>query len=75
MSVDKFPVQVLIALGGIGPVVFAIILTYIKQDRETWRDYWRQVVDFRRIGAGWYAVILLTVPILTAFAVLLDVLF
>ena len=75
MSVDKFPVQVLIALGGIGPVVSAIILTYIKQDREAWRDYWRWVIDFRRIGAGWYAVILLTALILTAFAVLLDVFF
>jgi membrane protease YdiL (CAAX protease family) len=73
--VDKFPVQVLIALGGIGPVVSAIVLTRITHDRGAQRDYWRRVIDFRRIGAGWYAVILLTVPILTALAVLLDVLF
>lgn len=75
MGMDKFQVQVLIALGGIGPVVSAIILTHITHDREVWRDYWLRVFDFRRISAGWYAVILLTVPILTALAVLLDVLF
>lgn len=73
MGVDKFPVQVLIALGGIGPVVSAIVLTYIKHDRGAQRDYWRRVIDFRRISAGWYGVILLTVPILTALAALMDV--
>jgi membrane protease YdiL (CAAX protease family) len=74
MSVDKFPVQVLIALGGIGPFVSAIILTHITHDRKARHDYWQRVFDFRRISAGWYVVILFTVPILTALAVLLDIL-
>jgi hypothetical protein len=32
------------------------------------------VVDLKRIGAGWYAVILLTVPALTVLSILLDIL-
>ncbi|HJH31429.1 MAG TPA: hypothetical protein C5S50_04460 [Methanosarcinaceae archaeon] len=75
MNVDKFPVQSLIYLGGIGQFVSAIVLTRITHDREAWHDYWLRVFDLRRISAGWYAVILLIFLLLTAFAVLLDVLF
>jgi len=74
LKFDEPPVPILIALGGIGPMVAGIALTYLTQDREGWRDYWRRVADFKRISPGWYAVILLTVPVLTALAVLLDIL-
>ena len=68
------PIPILIALGGIGPLVASIALTYLTQGRQGRRDYWRRVIDFKRISVGWYAIILLIVPILTAVAVLLDVL-
>ena len=42
------------ALGGLGPAVAAILLTYLTQDREGRRDYWRRIVDFRRIPLKWY---------------------
>jgi membrane protease YdiL (CAAX protease family) len=74
LKFDEAPVPILIALGGIGPMVAGIALTYLTQDREGRRDYWRRVADFKRISPGWYAVTLLTVPVLMAFAVLLDVL-
>ena len=69
---SAFPVTLLRYLGGIGPVVAAIILTYITQSKEGRRDYWRRVIDLRRIRAKWYAVIFLAVPLLTAIAALLD---
>lgn len=72
---DTFLVALLRYLGGAGPLLASITLTYITQDREGRRDYWRRVFDFKRISAGWYAIILLTIPILTALPVLLDVLF
>jgi membrane protease YdiL (CAAX protease family) len=71
---DEPPVPLLIALGGIGPLVAAVALIYTSQDRSVRRDYWQRVVDLRRISAGWYAVTIFTVPVLTAFAVLLDIL-
>ena len=61
-------------LGGLMPPLVAIALTHLRCDRETRRDYWRRVIDFKRIRAGWYAVVLLTAPALTALGVLLDVL-
>lgn len=71
---STFPVTLLRYLGGIGPVVAAIILTYITRSKEGRRDYWQRVIDFRRIDAKWYAVIFLAVPLLTAIAALLDLL-
>ena len=59
-------------LGGLMPPLVAIVLTYVTQDREGRRDYWRRIVDFRRIPLKWYGVILLTVPAITALAALVD---
>lgn len=71
---DEFPVPLLIALGGVSPILFAIILTYITQGREGRRDYWQRVIEFRRIDIRWYVVILSIVPLSVALAALLDVL-
>jgi membrane protease YdiL (CAAX protease family) len=69
-----FPVSILIAAGGISPMLVAIILTYLTRGGKGRQDYWRRVIDFKRIGINWYGVILFTVPLLTALAALLDVL-
>jgi membrane protease YdiL (CAAX protease family) len=69
---DTFPVALLRTLGGIGPLLAGVRLTYRTQDPDRRRDYWQRLFDFSRIGAGWYAVILFTVPALTALAALLD---
>jgi uncharacterized protein len=61
-------------LGLLGPMVAGIISTYLTQEKEGRRDYWLRVIDVRRIGARWYAVIFLFVPILFALAVALDLL-
>ena len=63
-DVMTFPFVLLLYLGGIGPPLVGIMLTYLIQDREGWHDYWLRVIQFKRIGIGWYAVILLAVPIL-----------
>jgi len=59
-------------LSGISPVAVALALLYLTQGREGRRDYWLRVVDVRRIGLGWWAVILLLEPGITAIAALLD---
>jgi membrane protease YdiL (CAAX protease family) len=72
---DEPPVPILFfALGGVGPMIAAIALTYLTQAQEGRRDYWRRVIDFKCISPRWHAVILFTVPAITALAVLLDVL-
>jgi membrane protease YdiL (CAAX protease family) len=59
-------------LSGIGPLLTGLLLTYWTRDREGRRDYWRRIVDIRRIPPRWYGVIFLTVPAITALAGLAD---
>jgi membrane protease YdiL (CAAX protease family) len=73
-DVTRFPAMLLLYLGGVGPPLAAIVLTYLTQSRAGRRDFWSRVVDLRRIGVGWYAIILLTFPALIGLAALLDVL-
>jgi CAAX protease family protein len=60
-------------LGGAMPPLVAIAMTFLRHGPEYRRDYWRRVIDTRRISGSWYAVILLLVPALVGFAALLDV--
>ncbi|MEJ2262283.1 MAG: type II CAAX endopeptidase family protein [Anaerolineales bacterium] len=64
--------MIIYALGGLGPAVAAILLTYLSRDPAGWRDYWRRIVDVKRIPLRWYGVIFLLVPAITATAALMD---
>ena len=68
------PLMIALLLGGFGPSIAGIIMTYRTQDREGRRDFWRRSINFRQIGAGWYAVILLIFPLVYGLAILLDML-
>jgi membrane protease YdiL (CAAX protease family) len=59
-------------LGGFGPSAAGIIMVYRTGDKEEWRDFWRRLVDFRRISAGWYLFIGLIFPALFTVSVLLT---
>jgi len=39
-NVFEFPYFLLFGLGGLGPAISAILLTYFKEDRDVWHDYW-----------------------------------
>ncbi|MCR4425466.1 MAG: CPBP family intramembrane metalloprotease [Firmicutes bacterium] len=72
---SEFPVWLLHALGVVfGPMLIPIVLTRLLQDSEGRRDYFRRLTDFRRIGAGWYGVVLLVFPLLSGLAALTDTL-
>jgi membrane protease YdiL (CAAX protease family) len=60
-------------LGMIGPMVMGIAFTYLTRDREGRRDYWKRVIDFKRIPGKWFLVIFLFVPILNILSALLDI--
>ncbi len=68
------PLMIALVLGGFGPSIAGIIMTYRTQAREGRRDFWRRSINFRQIGAGWYAVILLIFPLVYGLAILLDML-
>jgi membrane protease YdiL (CAAX protease family) len=62
------PGLLLLFLGGLGPALTAILLIWREGDAAR-RDFWRRIVDFRRIGSTWYAVIFLTVPLIGLLAI------
>lgn len=58
--------------GGLMPLAVAVALILRKHDRPFRRDYWRRLVDPRRIGLGWYAVLLLYTPLKACVAAAID---
>lgn len=74
LSMDTAAGFAMLLLGVLGPMVTGIGFTYLTYGQEGRRDYWRRVVDFKRIGVRWYLVILLFAPILNVLAALLDML-
>jgi membrane protease YdiL (CAAX protease family) len=60
-------------LGGLGPAMAEAILIFAWGSQRQKRDYGRRVLDVRRIGWGWAAVIFLMFPALNAIATLLSV--
>ena len=59
----------------LGPAIAGIILTRVTRGKEGRRDYWRRLIDFKRIGVKWWLVIFLFVPVLHAISALFDILF
>jgi len=51
-------------LGGFGPSLAGIILTHTTGDRSTRRDFWKRVVDLKRISSGWYLFMFLIFPLI-----------
>ena len=74
-GLSSLPVMLLFYLGGLGPPLAGISLTYLRGGRDLQRDYWRRVFGFKRIGGWWYAFILLAMPILTVLSIYLTAIF
>lgn len=67
------PAALFHALGGIGPILAAVVLLYRYGNSSERRDFWRRIVDFRRIPGRSYAVIFLLVPLATGLSALLAI--
>ena len=76
LEIDPFaiPGVILFAAGGLGVPGAAIFLLFRAAEEKHRRDYWQRLVDVRRIGLRWYAVIFLLVPALNTLALLLGIL-
>jgi membrane protease YdiL (CAAX protease family) len=61
-------------LGGLMPLVVAAGLTHLRHGRPFRRDFWWRIIDFRRVGLSWYAVIFLYVPVKSGLAAVIDIL-
>ncbi len=72
LGVDQPAGGLLMMLGILGPMLAGIGFTYLTRDSQGRRDYWKRIIDFKRIGLQWYLIVLLLAPALTAAAALLD---
>jgi membrane protease YdiL (CAAX protease family) len=50
-------------LGGFGPSLAGIHLTWWQGDEQVRRDFWHRLIDIKRISPGWYAFIFLVFPL------------
>jgi len=53
-----FPTIMLFALGGFGPSLIGILLTYLTKSKDEIKEFWYRSYDFKRIGFWWFGVIL-----------------
>lgn len=67
------PVLLFHYIGGIIPPLVTILLIYVQHTPEERREYWQRVIEFKRIGIKWYAVIFLIAPVLAGLGALVDV--
>lgn len=65
-------VGLIVVIGGFGPAIAGISMVYRTRDRAVIAEYWKRVIDFKRIGIRWYAVILALYPasVLLTFLIL-----
>lgn len=64
----SFPTIFFYALGGFGPSIIGILLTYLTKDKNEIKDFWYRSRDFKHINYKWYgAIIILSLtPLLIA---------
>ncbi len=54
-----FPTIIFYALGGFGPSIIGIILTYLSKDKDEIRDFWNRSRDYKNINYHWYGSIII----------------
>jgi membrane protease YdiL (CAAX protease family) len=69
-NILKPPWVILLYIGGLGPALSGICLTFLNKDKESRREYWRRVYDVKRINPRWYPVILFGYPLLSVLLML-----
>jgi membrane protease YdiL (CAAX protease family) len=55
----SFPTIIFYALGGFGPSIIGILLTYLTKSKDEVKDFWYRSRDFKRITFQWYAAIII----------------
>lgn len=59
-------------LGGFGPSGAGIIMVYRTETKEERRDFWKRVIDFKRISVRWLLFILFLYPALFGISFFLN---
>ncbi len=68
LRMETFPGSLLFILGGGGPALAAVALSLADREMARRTEYWKRIVDARRIPAAWYAAIFLVAPLTALLA-------
>lgn len=63
---------ILVLLALAGPAVMGIAFTYLTLNKEGQKDYWKRILDFKRISFKWYLVIFFLIPAVSILAAMLN---
>jgi hypothetical protein len=68
-------VQIFYYIGGIGPSLVGILLTYIIEEQDYIKDFWKRSYQFRLIKPKWYLymVLFVLIPIFIKYYLKTDV--
>jgi membrane protease YdiL (CAAX protease family) len=69
---NTMPGIVLYSIGGLGPVISAIYLVRTTQRKEERHEFWRRVIDFKRVPWYWLVASLFIPPLIALFTVLIS---
>jgi len=74
-GLEKFGLltKILLYAGGMMPTLVALFMLYRDYDLNERKNYWYRLINLGRINKFWYAVIFLTVPMLTIIGVIFDI--
>lgn len=69
---NTMPGIILYSIGGLGPVLSAIYLVRTTQQKDDQREFWRRVIDFKRVPLLWFFVSLVIPPLTAVFSILVS---
>jgi len=69
---NTMPGIILYSIGGLGPVLSAIYLVRTTQQKDDQREFWRRVIDFKRVPLRWLFVSLFIPPLIGVFSILVS---
>jgi membrane protease YdiL (CAAX protease family) len=69
---NTMPGIILYTIGGLGPLLSAIYLVHTTQQKDEQREFWRRIIDFKRIPLCWFFVSLFIPPVIALFSILVS---
>jgi membrane protease YdiL (CAAX protease family) len=66
------PGIILYSIGGLGPAFSAIYLVRTTQQKDERREFWRRVIDYRRVPWHWFFASLLIPPLIALLSVFVS---
>jgi len=72
---NTMPGIILYSIGGLGPAFSAIYLVRTTQQKDERREFWRRVVDFKRVSWRWLFASLFIPPLIAIFSILVSMFF